>query len=230
MVGFTGSTLTILEGKAPDPINLIAVTITGTIESPFRWIQKKIAGDKEIISSSFVSINRNIGSILLVMAENHPLKDTVVGILEFHPDFEKWNINTGQQMTSHDLAEKIKMNRSCFKSKDVAMKLVKDLRSFTAKVNKELESFKDDRANYAMKRIQVVETNLPESFSLVVPIFKGRPKETIQVEININADNLSCSLISPEVNDYIAEFKDMIIDEQIKAIEDIAPDLVIIET
>jgi hypothetical protein len=234
MVDFKGSTLTILEGKAPDPINMQALTISGTIETVLRWISKKftLAGEeekKQICLVSNVTVNREKGEITLRISENHPQRDVISGFLEHHPDFTKWGINSGESMTSHDLAEFIKMNRSSFKNKEVAMKLVKDLRSFTAKVNKEMESFKDDRANYAMKRTQVVESNLPESFTLVVPIFKGRPKETIQVEININADNLSCSLTSPEVNDYIAEFKDKIIDEQISAIETVAPALVIIE-
>ena len=50
-----------------------------------------------------------------------------------------------------------------------------------------------------------------------------------KVEININADNLMCSLISPEANDFISDFKDTIIDEQLKLIEEIAPTLAVIE-
>jgi len=109
------------------------------------------------------------------------------------------------------------------------MKLVKDLRNFTAKINKELESFKDDRANYALKKSQVVETNLPASFILVVPIFKGQPKESFEVEINIDADNLTCSLVSPVANDFIYDFKDKIIGTEIEKIKSLLPDLVIIE-
>lgn len=231
MVGFTGSTLTSLEGKAPDPINPKTVIVNGTIETPWRYLAMN-KGMIPIFAGCFlatITVNREMGRIDLKINPKMPDCDSFRGALDHHPDFTKWGINSGVQITPHQLAENIKMWRSCFVNKDVAMMLVKDLRNFVAKVNKEMEAFKDDRANYALKKSQVVDTNLPETFTLVVPIFKGQSKETIHVEININAETLNCTLISPEVNDYIAEFKDKIIDEQIKAIGEVAPALVIIE-
>jgi len=224
---FTGNELTFREGKALELKEPKILNILGTIETPFLWLTAKLTSLVIIVCSLFV--DRNAGTIKLVTDEKNFYSDEITGTLEFHPDFVKFGINTGEQQTSHDLAEKIKMWRSCFKNKDTAMKLVTQLRNFTAKVNKELEAFKDDRANYALKKSQVVETNLPETFILVVPVFKGQPKESIEVEINIDSDKLTCSLISPSVNDYIAEFKDKIIDEQIQKIKELTPGLVVIE-
>jgi hypothetical protein len=223
----TGNELIVREGKALDPKEPKILQINGTIETPFRWLEKK--GRYLIVAICTILVNFTEGWISLTTDEKNFYSDEITGSLEMHPDFVKFGINTGEQQSSHELAEKIKMWRSCFKDKDTAMKLVKNLRNFTAKVNKELEAFKDDRANYALKKSQIVETNLPESFSLVVPIFKGQPKETFEVEININADNLSCSLISPAVNDFIAEHKERIIKEQLELIKALFPDLVIIE-
>lgn len=222
-----GNTLIIREGQASKPVEPGQVKLSGNIDSPLRWLEKKL-NNIEVIRAH-VAVNREIREICLFVDEKSPTFDSITGQLEFHPDYIKWGINSGEQQTAHELAEFIKMNRSSFKDKNTAMKLVTDLRKFTAKVNKELEAFKDDRANFAMKRTQVVETNLPESFVLVVPIFKGQKKETIVVEISINPDSLACTLVSPEANDYIDEFKDKIIDEQIKGIKEIAPELVIIE-
>lgn len=227
-----GNTLIIREGQATKPVEPVQIDISGNIDSPLRWLKNKLRGEgfENIrVIDAHVRVNRENRVICLIIDEKSQTKDTIAGRLEFHPDFEKWNINTGEQMTAHDLAEFIKMNRSAFKDKTTAMKLVTDLRKFTAKVNKELEAFKDDRANYAMKKSQVVETNLPESFMLILPIFKGQSKESIVVEISISPDSLACTLVSPEVNDYINEFKDKIIDEQIQGIKEVAPDLVIIE-
>jgi hypothetical protein len=227
LTNFSGTELTIREGAAPKPIEPFSLKINGTIETPFKWLEKKAS----VFEMKFCSIqvDREAGDITLTIREKSPDFDEIVGRLELHPDFKKFEINTGKQTASHELAELIKMNRSCFKDKETAMKLVKELRSFKAKVEKELESVKDDRANYSMKKIQAVETNIPDSFVLVVPIFKGQPKETIEVEININADNYACSLVSPEANDFIAEFKDKIINEQIEKIQTLVPDIVIIE-
>jgi hypothetical protein len=222
-----GNELIIREGQAVKATEPIKVEITGVIDAPFKWIEKKASVMKLIDCN--VQIDKNNGNIILVINEKDAYSDIITGKLEYHPDFIKFGINSGTQVSSHELAENIKMFRSCFKDKDTAMKLVKDLRNFTAKVNKELEAFKDDRANYALKKSQIVETNLPESFILTVPIFKGQEKQNIEVEINIDADKLTCSLISPSANDYIAEFKDAIIDEQIRKIQELVPELVILE-
>lgn len=231
MVDFKGNELVIREGKATEPFNPVPRIINGNIDSPLRWIEKN-KGLIPLVSGCLLAqilVDKSAGNILLTINPKAQDYDLVKGILELHPDFLKFEINTGEQQTSHELAEKIKMWRSCFKDKDTAMKLVKDLRSFNAKINKELEAHKDDRANYSLKKSQIVESNLPESFILNVPIFKGEPKQSIEVEINIDADKLTCSLISPEANDYIAEFKEQIIDEQIRKIQELTPDLVIIE-
>jgi hypothetical protein len=222
-----GNTLIIREGQATKPVEPVKVLIGGNIDSPLKWLEKRVGEIK--VLDAHVTVNRENRVICLVIDEKSPTKDFISGQLEFHPDFTKWGINTGEQQTSHELAEFIKMNRSSFKDKSTAMKLVTDLRKFTAKVAKDCEAFKDDRANYAIKKSQVVETNLPDSFVLVIPIFKGQKKETINVEISINPDSLACTLVSPEANDYIDEFTDKIIDAQIKAIQEVAPELVIIE-
>ena len=224
---FTGNEIIIREGAAAKAIEPLKVIINGVIDVPLKWIEKKMPTMNMI--DCHIEINREAGEISLIVNEKSPYCDVISGKLEYHPDFLKFGINSGEQTTSLELAEKIKMWRSCFKDKETAMKLVKNLRNFTAKVNKELEAFKDDRANYALKKSQIVETNLPESFILIVPVFKGQAKETLEVEINIDADKLTCSLISPSVNDYIAEFKDKIIDQQIEAIKLIAPELAITE-
>jgi hypothetical protein len=227
LINYEGKELTIREGKSLDLREPKILEIIGTIETPFRWLEKKLTA--LVVIACTILVNMSEGWITLITDEKNHYSDKIKGSLELHPDFTKFNINSGEQITAHELAEFIKMNRASFKNKEVAMKLVKTLRSFTAKVNKELEAFKDDRANYSLKKSQIVETNLPESFTLVVPIFRGQPKETFTVEINVNSENLTCSLISPEVNDFITEHRERILNEQIELIKTLVPELVIIE-
>jgi len=227
LVNYKGSELVIREGKASDPINPVNVLIEGNIDSPLWWLKKKLSVINIVLCHLLV--DREKGVMSLYVDDKGPATDCIKGRLDLHPDFVKFGINTGAQIDSHTLAEKIKMYRSCFKDKSTAMKLVSDLRNFTAKINKELEAIKDDRANYSLKKSQIVDTNLPDSFILVVPVFKGEKKQEIKIEINIDANTLNCSLISPDANDYISEFKDSIIDEQIEKILAIQPGLTIIE-
>ena len=78
---------------------------------------------------------------------------------------------------------------------------------------------------------QVVDSNLPKSFKLNIPLFKGFAQEEIEVEIYADVDgrDVSLSLVSAGANEAIEEYKNKVIDEQLEQIRQIAPDIVIIE-
>lgn len=109
------------------------------------------------------------------------------------------------------------------------MRLVSELMGFEAKINKEVEAKADERANRRVLLAQTVTTNLPESFKMKIPIFKGQPEQIIEVEIGIDPVDLSCLLVSPEANDIITEVKNSIIDEQLAEISKLHPSLRIFE-
>lgn len=72
---------------------------------------------------------------------------------------------------------------------------------------------------------------LPASFNLIVPIFKGRPAEEIEVEIIADVDgrNIRLSLCSPGAEVIVEEERNKAIDEQLLLIRKLAPDIAIIE-
>lgn len=217
----------IREGKAPeiyDPVNL---SISGVLNTPQIWLSKKIRSISEI--SSHIIIDRENLSITLFIDENNHFSDRIKGKLELHPDFKKFKINTGEQFTNFELAELIKMNRSAFESPSVAMSLVTDLKNFKAKVDKEIEKANNDRGNVKLVVSQFVESNLPEKFWLEVPVFKGTPKERVEVEIYIDPASLTCSMVSPHANDLVSDIRDKAIDDVIHEIEIIAPEIAILE-
>jgi len=234
IIGLTGNELIIREGKAPDIFIMKPLKLTCNIDAVFRYLEKQkgtislIAGEGKTLNAN-IEVDRENMTIKLYVDPKGQSPDSVWSKLEYHEDFLKFKINTGEEFTTYGLAELFKMNRSCFQDRDTAMKLVKDLRTFKAKIDKEVEKVIDDRANYSLKKSQAVDSNIPESFYLEISIFKGQPKIKIQIEININADSLNCSLISPEANDYISDQKNQIIDEQIKKISELIPELCIIE-
>ena len=117
--------------------------------------------------------------------------------------------------TLNELAGWIKMNRKLFDSKVIAMNLVAILRNFKATVNKTLEDKNDDRANYSVLREQVVNSNIPESFDLTLPLFVGFKPVKFAVEVVIDPDDFSCALISPDAADEIRRLKEVTLDEQI---------------
>lgn len=218
----------ILSGKALDPQAPINVKFSGTIDSPLRFLEKRITEIDQKTSHIIFDLEKK--SISLTTDETDPLKiKQIIGAISISNEFKQFRINTGESWSCFDLADFIKMNRSFFESKEVAGKLVNQLRQFRAKVDKEIEQNKDDKANYSIKRSQVVNSNLPDNFVISVKIFKGQESKSIPVEINIHPDTLNCILISPDANDFIQDEVKKIMNEQKDAIIKIAPDLVIFE-
>lgn len=230
--------VTIIHKRALDELLPEKVGITGNIDSVFNWLAKRIFTEESSIKDNYVFektshilINRDEMKISLVFNETDPLNIGYVrGQLAKHPDFTQWQINTGNQWSNEELSEFIKMNRNCFKLRSDAMKLSAELKSLKIKVDKEVEASNDNRGNVRVLAGQkVVESTVPKSFNLNVPVFKGQGKSEFEVEVYVNAQTFAVSLVSPDANDIVSEVRDSIIDEQKKKIQDIAPELVIIE-
>lgn len=85
------------------------------------------------------------------------------------------------------------------------------------------------RGNQKIMRAQTVESNLPKSFNVNMPIFKGTEKRTFEVEVEINPNDLSCTLVSPDAHDIVVQERDNQMDAVLVRIAEAAPNIVIIE-
>lgn len=231
-------------GDAPDNFKVRkGIRVSGTIGLPLAHLEKITStlfesqhrlflspGDMMVVDESYLTIDRDKMVIVFVEQAGKEFESSYTGKLAFDPDFLSFGINNNEVSYSPlKLAEKIKMSRSFFENKSDAMRLVSDLINFEAKVNKEVEAKADERANRRVLLAQTVNTNLPENFRMKVPIFKGELAQIVEVEIGIDPIDLSCRLISPEVNDFINETKNNILDYQKDAIAKLHPGLRIFE-
>ena len=219
--------VTIREGKAVELREPVKVNIKGTIDAPARWLEKRY--DCVNQKTCHVLVDREAMAITLQCHEQDYYGTHVLGTLEFSEVFRRFGINGGEYRTHFELAELIKMNRSYFENKTTAMKLVTELQNFKAKVDKEVEQSDNNRGDRRMLISQAVKHNLPEAFTLILPIFKGIEPQTIEVEVYVNPSDLTCTLVSPEANDIVVSRRDSIIDSVIAHIKTAAPDIVIIE-
>lgn len=217
----------IREGKAVEVHEPVKVKIVGNIDAPARWLETRFDCLKE--KTCHVKVNRENMNITLRCNENNHYGTVVMGGLELSPEIRKFSINEGKYITNFEMAELFKMNRSHFENKQEAMKLVSELQNFKAKVDKELENSNNNRGDRRMLVSQAVEHNLPEAFNLVIPVFKGTAKQTVQVEVYVNPSDFTCTLVSPEANDLIEEMRDSEMDAVIERIKERCPDIVIIE-
>ncbi len=220
------------EGKAPvalDPKEPERIDLDGTIESPFRWLEKRV----ELINqkSSYIAVNRDLMFITLVIDETNFYGAIIKGILRQSKEMQEFGINTDKKWDPIKLSQFFKMHRAFFKDKSQNMMLVSTLKNFKAKVNQDIERSKEENGSKTDNYSQVVDSNLPKSFKLNIPLFKGFACEEIEVEIYADVDGreVSLSLVSAGANEAIEEYKNKVIDEQIEAIKGVAPDIVIIE-
>ena len=231
---YSGAPIEIIlrEGKAAEqlpnrePIN---VEINGTIDTPLRWLEKKV----ELIDQkkAYISVSRDDMSIALVDKENDYYSNNIAGGLEVSKEMKAFGINADKRWEPIKLSQFFKMHRAFFKDKTENMTLVSTLKNFKAKVAQDIERSKEENGSKTDNYSQVVDSNLPKSFKLNIPIFKGFACEEIEVEIYADVDgrDVSLSLVSAGANETIEEYKNKVIDEQIEAIKGVAPDIVIIE-
>ncbi len=220
--------LVIRQGEAEQLYSKKKVAITGTIEAPFKFLEKR--NDLIEYAQANMLVNREGLNIILVTNEHLEIGETITGVLKKTQAFDAFGINSGKNWISRELGQFIKMNRTCFESKDIANDLAAKLNDFKAKIDKELEHKDDNRGNARILKDQKIkEINIPDKFNLEIPIFKGAPKATFEVEIYINADDLTIQLVSPDASDIIARTRDEVIDNEIDRIKEICPKLTIIE-
>jgi hypothetical protein len=229
----------IREGQAPATLPELApvkTDISGTIGAVVEFLRLRIYTDQKDRFQidpmrSHVIVDRENLSISLIISENDPyLKGCVKGTMKVHPKFAEFGINSGKSWEPNALGQFFKMNRFYFPDKAKNMELVSQLKSFIANVNSKVEKEKKENGNFADNYSSTVSSNIPSAFTLQIPLFKGTPTETIEVEFYASVDgrDVSLQLFSPSANQLVEEMRDKVIDEQIEAIKSILH-IVIIE-
>lgn len=220
------------EGKASvalDPKEPERVVINGTIDAPFKWLEKRV----ELINqkSTHIIVNRDKMYLSLTIDETNYYQTVIEGVLQASKEMLEFGINTDKKWEPIKLSQFFKMHRAFFKDKSDNMILVSTLKNFKAKVNQDIERNKEENGSKTDNYSQVVDSNLPKSFKLNIPLFKGFACEEIEVEIYADVDgrDVTLSLVSAGANEAIEEYKNKVIGEKIEAIKGVAPDIVIIE-
>jgi len=227
---------TIREGKAPEQLPIlkpVATKISGTIGAVVQFLSKRFDQPDQINQKRCcVMINREDITIVLILCENDPyLNGKVSAKLELHPKFQEFGINNGKVWTPTALGLFFKMNRAFFPDKAENMRLVSELMNFIATVNNSIEKSANEKGDRTDKFAQTVDSNLPKSFKLNIPIFKGVPAEQLEVETFASVSNreIGFILLSPAANQTMEEIRDNVIDTEIEKIKAICPDIAIIE-
>lgn len=217
--------------KELNPKEPKVIAIVGVISSPLSWLEKRVTEPDQVDQRRcYIEVDKDEYTIHLIVDEKNAEGTSVVGQLELSPIFKEFGINSGKKWTPQSLAEFFKMNRSYFPSKETNMSLVSTLRNFTAKVDSDVEQQKDQKGSHSNLYRQTVNSNLPEEFTICLPIFKGGEAQEIVVETYADVDggSVSLTLVSAGANEFRDEQVNKQIDSVIESIIAIAPDIAII--
>lgn len=233
--GMAKAELVLREGVAPkelDPKAPVKTKLNGVISAVVEYLTKRINTGQFAQKDCHILVNReNIEITLIINEADEYKRGEIVGKLGYNPKFVEFGINGGKIWTPTELGMFIKMNRAFFADRSENMKLVSCLMNFTADVNNKIDRAVKENGNRTDNFAQVVNSNLPESFTIQMPIFKGMQPETIEVETfaQVNGREVAFVLLSPGAQATLEDLRDKVIDEQLKQIREIAPEIAIIE-
>lgn len=220
--------------KSPNPLEtkeLEKIGVSGVISTPFDWLEKRIGTIDQ--KRANVKVDREKMTITLTVNEDdYYTKNTFVGKVEFSEAFEKFGINDASSgWIPAKLGQFLRINRVLFADKEECMKLVSQLKNFSAKAKAEIQKQHDPSGSMADVYRQEVESNLPKSFTINVAIFKGTAKTPIEIEFDhyLKDGEVLLQLVSPGANELTETYRDSCIDDVLTKIKAIAPDIAIME-
>ena len=227
------NTLTLMQGQAPKQLDQLAPVKfyeSGTINAPLEFLKFRV-GDIDQ-HKAHILVNRDALTITLMFNEDDPYTiGSVKGVLRLSDVFQKFGINTDKKWEPEELGQFLKLNRTYFVSREENMKVVNALKTFDAKVNQIVQRETKENGNKAFSFRQAVESNIPETFKLRLPVVNAGGPMEIDVETfsNIDGAHVSISLQSPGANDIIEDIRNNYITGMVTELRDVAPEIVIIE-
>src|SRR5512145_2314752 len=82
--------VTILHGEAPKPIKPKSISVSGTIDAPLRFLDKRTPE----LKVAHILVDREAMTIKLTVNENIELNDIIIGALKITDEFKSWKINS----------------------------------------------------------------------------------------------------------------------------------------
>jgi len=201
------------------------VSISGIISSPSKFIKDRNEDFEK--NKSYCVVNRENKRINLILNEQYVHGNyEIIGTIKVGSKFTALGINNSEKVyTPMELSKKLKFMRSIFESKAEHASIVNALRQIKAKLKQSIEAEDDNRGNVKGSFEQTLESNVPEKFTLVLPLLEGEEKSKFEVNVLIEGSDyngLRCYLESVDAADMIEEAVDKRIDEEIELIKDFA--------
>lgn len=229
LMGTDGGTLTILEGKALEQKPPQKIEISGDIKtvSSYLKIRKTDKGGSglQVIdpSKAVITVDKAAMTLELELDPENFYGAVITGNLELSDELKKWNINPKSgTLKQKDIIQLVRHSRLDFDTNDGYDAVLVAFQKFSFKAFIDSQNEAPDRLGNKRTSIEKkVETGLPETFILNIPIFKGQPSKAFRVEIMMDSTETTASfwLESVELTELIKTDRDVIFNEQLLACE-----------
>lgn len=227
-----GSTNEIIfrEGDALPPVAPKKIAISGDIKTVSSFLAKrKGLADKRnpglqgvVTERTLVTVDKEKLTIFLQLDPENEYGTEVTAKLAFTPELEQFFINKNKLFNREELIKLIRFNKIWFPDAEAHDKLLKAYQAFTAEVVAKIGKTSDTRGNVENAYKKTVDTNVPDSFVLNIPIFKGMDKRRFRVEIAIDSTDASTKFWfeSVELNDIIQIESQAILEKELESCSD----------
>lgn len=193
--------LVIRHGEAPAIHERKTLQLNGHIGAVLNFAIKR--KDRIEPLDTHVTIDEQKRTITLVTKEQDADGIIISGKMVEHPYIEELGVNKNKTYLIQSLIKALKLNGRYFKSRIDHATLLDSLSKFQAKTEIEFKDTNDYKGSVAQSKIVKVTHDIPLSFSMSIPIFKGELPTEFGVTIEVFPDNstLYCQLISVDLAD-----------------------------
>lgn len=225
-----GNEIIIREGQALPQVAPKKIVINGDIKTVSSFVNKRTKpADGENMGLQVINPDRAIvevdiekKTITLSLDPEDANGTMIISKLEPNPDLTQFGINKIVQFSQKELVKLLKFSRLYFEDFGKHGELLRAYQAFTAKTYTDLAGEQDNRGNKNFAFNKKVETGLPTSFIMNVPVFKGQEKKRFMVEICLDVTDAAASFWfeSVELEEIIDLESGKIIDEQLESCSD----------
>lgn len=224
----TENPVEIREGKAMEQLPPKSEDVSGTIQTPRLYLDKRPMVNLE---ESHLMVDRQSASMILRTDIKNPFgSNKAEGCIRMDENLEGFKINTGNEWSHKALAMLIRMNRNMFENRQEATKLANLFRDLEVKAETELKNMDDERGSFEVKRSRAIQSiNVPESFAMKTKIHVGGEKHAFNVDVVINPGDYSIQLVSNELKEAAETEAEDLIETELEGILRDYPSLLIYE-
>lgn len=211
----------VIEPKIKD----VDVNLSGTITSCSEFYKKRVTEFVEIQSHILFSKDPEKLSICLKTNEHKERPHyNITGTLEQSDEMKNFGIaykfpQRPKGYTIRDLSQILRFNKRLFSNVDDATKIIEGLAKFSASVSATVSQIDEQRGNKSGSYDVKVDSSIPMNFTLLMPLFKGKPARKINIDIQFEVKGVKEIVLwleSTELATFIQEDANKYIEEELE--------------